>query len=49
MKRGAAADQFHQYEDSVTRTDYSTGETSRITSVSLVVVTELTGKDGTQT
>ncbi|WP_226001431.1 WXG100 family type VII secretion target [Paenibacillus sp. BJ-4] len=38
-----------QYEDSVTRTDYNTGETSRITSDSLVAVTELTGKDGTKT
>ncbi|WP_342416774.1 WXG100 family type VII secretion target [Paenibacillus sp. FSL R10-2782] len=38
-----------QYEDSVTRTDYNTGETSKITSDSLVAVTELTGKDGTKT
>ncbi|MBP1311684.1 WXG100 family type VII secretion target [Paenibacillus sp. 1182] len=38
-----------QYEDSVTRTDYNTGETSKITSDSLVAVTELTGKDGSKT
>ncbi len=38
-----------QYEDSVIRTDYNTGESSKVTSESLVAVTKMTGKDGSKT